>query len=163
MRDGRHLRRAIELARRARERGNHPFGAVLVDEAGNVVLEAENTVLADRDVTAHAETNLMRLASARFDSHFLARCTLYTSTEPCPMCAGAIYWGNIRRIVFGLGQEEINRISSGSLDTFQLGIPCREIFDSGDHAVEVIGPALEDEALSVHDGFWISPERLPGD
>src|SRR5213078_935467 len=111
--------------------------------------------LSGPDCTGNAETNLMRLASRRYGADFLAGCSLYTSTEPCPMCAGAIYWGNIRRIVFGLGQEEINRISSGSLDTFQLGIPCREIFDSGDHAVEVIGPALEDEALSVHDGFWI--------
>jgi tRNA(Arg) A34 adenosine deaminase TadA len=152
--DDTHLRRAIALARSARERGNHPFGALLVDGAGEVALEAENTVTADRDVTAHAELNLMRLASARFDSDFLERCTLYTSTEPCPMCAGAIYWSNIRRVVFGLSQEEINRLSRGRLDSFQLGIPCREIFESGDHAVEVIGPSLTAEARAVHDGFW---------
>src|SRR5712691_9120428 len=86
-----HLRRAIELAREAREHGNHPFGALLVDDRGNVVLEAENTVRTDKDVTAHAETNLMRMASARFEPGFLEWCTLYTSTEPCAMCAGAIY------------------------------------------------------------------------
>src|SRR6266446_9780779 len=60
-----HLRRAIELARQAREHGNHPFGALLVDHRGNVVLEAENTVRTDKDITAHAETNLMRMASRR--------------------------------------------------------------------------------------------------
>ena len=83
-----HLRRAIEVARQAREHGNHPFGALLVEHRGNVVLEAENTVRTDKDVTAHAETNLMRMASARFEPDFLERCTLYTSTEPCAMCAG---------------------------------------------------------------------------
>jgi tRNA(Arg) A34 adenosine deaminase TadA len=65
--DRQHLRRALELARQARRHGNHPFGALLVDAEGNAVLEAENTVNTDRDVTAHAETNLVRAASARFE------------------------------------------------------------------------------------------------
>ena len=119
MSDGnrRHLRRAIELAQQAREHGNHPFGALLVDGEGNVVLEAENTVRTDKDVTAHAETNLMRLASARFEPDYLERCTLYTSTEPCAMCAGAIYWGNIRRVVFATSQEQIHAVSAGTRRT----------------------------------------------
>jgi tRNA(Arg) A34 adenosine deaminase TadA len=150
----RHLHAAIELARRAREHGNHPFGALLADEEGNVVLEAENTVRTDRDVTAHAETNLMRQASARFEPDFLERCTLYTSTEPCAMCAGAIYWGNVRRVVFALSQEEIRRISGGNPANMQLEITCREVFARGDHDVEVSGPHLLDEARAVHDGFW---------
>ena len=57
-----HLRTAIEVAQKAREHGNHPFGAILVDENDRVVLEAENTVVTERDCTGHAETNLMRLA-----------------------------------------------------------------------------------------------------
>jgi tRNA(Arg) A34 adenosine deaminase TadA len=150
----RHLLAAIELARRAREHGNHPFGALLVDEDGNVVLEAENTVRTERDVTGHAETNLMRLASARFEQDFLERCTLYTSTEPCAMCAGAIYWGNVRHVVFALSQEEIRRISGGNPRNFQLEITCRELFAYGDHEVEVSGPHLLDEARAVHDDFW---------
>jgi tRNA(Arg) A34 adenosine deaminase TadA len=150
----RHLLAAIELARRAREHGNHPFGALLVDEDGNVVLEAENTVLTERDVTGHAETNLMRLASSRFDAAFLGTCTLYTSTEPCPMCAGAIYWGNVRRVVFALSQEEMRRISGGDPENFQLELTSREVFARGDHDVEVIGPHLLEQARAVHDGFW---------
>lgn len=149
-----HLRRALELARNARERGNHPFGALLVDENGNTVLESENTVRTDKDVTAHAETNLMRLATARFDGEFLERCTLYTSTEPCAMCAGAIYWGNIRHVVFGLSQEQIHSISAGNPANMQLRISSREIFERGDHAVEVSGPHLPTESLAVHAGFW---------
>jgi tRNA(Arg) A34 adenosine deaminase TadA len=152
----RHLRTAIELARRSREKGNHPFGAVLVDEDGNVVLEAENTVHAGdhADVTAHAETNLIREATVRFDRDFLGRCTIYTSTEPCAMCAGAIYWGNVRRVVFGLSEEDIRAVSDGNPDNFQIAIRAREIFERGDHKVDVSGPHLVDEARAVHDGFW---------
>src|SRR2546426_2764205 len=149
-----HLRRAIELAQQARDRGNHPFGALLVDGRGNVALEAENTVHTDNDVTAHAETNLMRAASARFAPEFLERCTLYTSTEPCAMCAGAIYWGNVRHVVFGLSQEQIQSISNGNPDNMQLAISSREIFERGDHPVEVSGPHLPRESSAVHDGFW---------
>lgn len=146
-----HLRRALELARQARDHGNHPFGALLVDHRGNVVLEAENTVRTDKDVTAHAETNLMRMASARFEPDVLERCTLYTSTEPCAMCAGAIYWGNVRRVVFGLSQEQIRSISGSAPG---LAITSREIFERGDHPVEVSGPHLPRESSAVHDGFW---------
>ena len=148
------LRRAIELARLAREHGNHPFGALLVDAKGNVVLEAENTVRTDKDVTAHAETNLMRMATRRFDRDFLGRCTLYTSTEPCAMCAGAIYWGNIRHVVFGFSQEQIHAISAGNPENMQLQLSSREVFARGDHPVEVSGPHLPKESAAVHDGFW---------
>lgn len=150
----RHLLASIELARRAREHGNHPFGALLVDEEGTVVLDAQNTVRTDRDVTAHAETNLMRMASARFEKDFLARCTLYTSTEPCAMCAGAIYWGNVRRVVFALSQAEIRRISGGNPENMQLEITSREIFARGDHRVQVNGPYLVEQARAVHEDFW---------
>ena len=83
-----HLLRAIELAQRSREKGNHPFGSVLVDTTGAVVLEAENTVVTGHDVTAHAELNLVRAAGMEFDLEGLARSALYTSTEPCAMCSG---------------------------------------------------------------------------
>jgi len=97
--DLRFIRVAIDVARKARDKGNHPFGAVLVDEQGHILMEAENTVGTEKDCTGHAETNLMRQASRKYDSDFLAKCTIYTSTEPCPMCAGAIFWGNVRRVV----------------------------------------------------------------
>jgi hypothetical protein len=75
----RHLLAAVELAGRSRAKGNHPFGALLVDADGKVVLEGENTVLTAQDCTGHAETNLMRVASKRFDPEFLSRCTLHTT------------------------------------------------------------------------------------
>jgi tRNA(Arg) A34 adenosine deaminase TadA len=99
--DVRCMRAAIAVARRSRDKGNHPFGAVLADEQGRILLEAENTAVTERDCTGHAETNLIRQAVRVYDADFLARCTLYTSTEPCPMCAAAIFWGNVRRVVYG--------------------------------------------------------------
>ena len=150
----RHLRRAIELARQARERGNHPFGALLVDGDGTVLLEAENTIRSDRDVTAHAETNLVRMATHKFPKEFLAHCTVYTSTEPCVMCTGAIFWSNVRRVVFGLDQAGIREIIAGDPENFHISINARELFAQGDHRVEISGPHLLDEARAVHDGFW---------
>jgi tRNA(Arg) A34 adenosine deaminase TadA len=152
--DERHLLAAIEVSRRAREHGNPPFGALLVDRNGRVVLEAENTVATARDCTGHAETNLMRVASARFDAEFLRGCTCYTSTEPCAMCAGALYWGDVRRVVFGLGADRLHRLIRRNPENINLPISCREIFASGEHEVDVSGPQLEQQALAVHDGYW---------
>lgn len=149
---------AIDIAGRARENGNHPFGALLADEAGNILLEAENTVVtgrdgAGKDCTGHAETNLMRMASRQYNPEFLARCTLYTSTEPCPMCSGAIFWGNVRRVVYGLSQEGLYEMI-GADDEEALPLPCRDVFFRGRKPIEVIGPLLEEEARQVHEGFW---------
>jgi tRNA(Arg) A34 adenosine deaminase TadA len=148
-----HLLAAIELARRAREHGNHPFGALLVDAGGEVVLEAENTVLTEHDCTNHAELNLVRASSRRFDEATLGGCTLYASTEPCAMCAGAIYWSGIGRVVFALSGAALNAMVEGGEEA-ELSLPCREVFSRGGHAVDVSGPNLEAEAGAVHEGFW---------
>ena len=103
----RHLLGAIDLARRSREKGNHPFGSLLVDPEGGCLLEAENTVVTGRDRTAHAELNLVRITSNQFEFEFLQGCTLYASTEPCAMCAGAIYWSGIGRVVYALSSETL--------------------------------------------------------
>ena len=150
--DLQHLRTAIALAWRAREHGNHPFGAVLVDDQNQVVLQAENTVVTARDCTGHAETNLMRQASQRFSPEQLAACTLYTSTEPCALCAGAIYWGKVGRVVYALSEVDLYTIVGPSPD--QLQLPCREVFARSQRSIEVLGPALEAEAKAVHAGFW---------
>src|SRR2546428_13828185 len=103
--DDRYLLAAIELAKKARDNGNHPFGALLVDANGNVVVESQNTVVTGRDRIGHAETNVMREATERFEPEFLQGCTLYSSCEPCAMCAGATFWGNWPRAWFPLSRE----------------------------------------------------------
>lgn len=141
------LRSAIALAARARERGDQPHGALLADETGRILLEAENTQVTERDFTGHAETNLLRLAARRLDPATLATCTLYASTEPCPMCAGAIQMSAVGRVVYALGAERL---------LARAGIPnprrpsCREVLERSGRPVEVLGPALENEALANH-------------
>ena len=151
--DEQHLLAAIELSRSARGRGNQPFGSLLVDADGNVVLEAENTTVTDQDLAGHAELNLMRDAARRFGRDFLAGCTLYASTEPCAMCAGAIYWGNVRRVVFALSTERF-LATFAHPDEPGLMLPCRDVFARGGHPVDVVGPQLDDQALEAHQGYW---------
>ena len=152
--DLQYLQRAIQVAQNARNHGNHPFGAILVDENNQVLLEAENSVITGSDCTGHAETNLMRLASQHFPPEKLATCTLYTSTEPCAMCSGAIYWGNVGRVVYALSEVALYEIVGPSPD--QLVLSSREVFAHSQRKVEVEGPALEldAEARAVHAGFW---------
>lgn len=149
-----HLHTAINVAQNARDHGNHPFGAILVDENNQVLLQAENSVVTGRDCTGHAETNLMRLATQNFSAEELSTCTLYTSTEPCAMCSGAIYWGNVGRVVYALSEVALYEIIGPAPD--QLLLPCREVFAHSQRKVEVEGPALDldKEARAVHAGFW---------
>lgn len=149
-----YLRQAIKIAKRARENGNHPFGALLVSQAGEVLLEAENTVVTERDVTGHAETNLVRNAFKRFDKDVLEQATLYTSTEPCAMCSGAIYWSGISKVVFALSEEGLLELTGSNDENPTMHLPCREVLGSGQRPIEVIGPMLEEEAKRVHEGFW---------
>jgi len=152
--DLQHLRTAIQVAQDARNHDNHPFGAILVDENNQVLLKAENTVNTGKDCTGHAETNLMRLATQNFPPEKLATCTLYTSTEPCAMCAGAIYWGNVGRVVYALSEVGLYDIIGPSPE--HLLLPCREVFARSQRQVQVAGPAMEldEEARAVHAGFW---------
>jgi len=153
------LRRAFAVARRAHARGNHPFGAILVSAAGDVLIETENGFLPDRDMTAHAERLLATQASKQFDSRVLAGCTLYTSAEPCAMCAGAIYWAGIGRLVFGLSERRLKTMTGDHAENPTLDLPCRTVFAAGQRRVDVIGPLLEDEAAALHAGVWNASQR----
>ena len=144
----RFARQAIELARQAREAGNHPFGALLVLD-GDVIASAQNTVHTDRDPTAHAETNLVARAIREFSPEQIRRSVLYTSCEPCAMCVGKMYWAGIRTIVYALSAEELAQLAGGS-----FLVPCRELLARAAEPVTVIGPLLLNDALDVHLGYW---------
>jgi tRNA(Arg) A34 adenosine deaminase TadA len=146
--DDQFLRQTVELARQARIAGNHPFGSLLVLD-GAVVLTAQNTVSTDRDPTAHAETNLVADAIARLDPERIGRSTLYTSCEPCAMCAGTIYWAGIRSVVFALSSQELAVFAGGD-----FLVPCRELFARAVSPVEIVGPRPVAGASEVHVGFW---------
>jgi tRNA(Arg) A34 adenosine deaminase TadA len=150
------LEQAIAVAGHAREHGNHPFGALLADAKGTVLLTAENTVVTGSDATGHAETNLVRLASARYSASDMAGLTLYSSAEPCAMCSGAIYWSGIGAVVFGLAETDLYAIIGDDPQNPTLVLPCRSVFAAGRRSVTVRGPFEIDGAKEVHAGFWRS-------
>lgn len=142
------VRQALALARSARDRGNHPFGALLAI-GDRILLSAENSVVTDGDPSRHAELNLLQLAWARLEKSEIEAATLYTSTEPCPMCTGAIYYSAIPRIVYSLSQAGLSGITGG-----RFSLPCTYLLDLAARKTEVVGPVLEDEGRLVHSGFW---------
>jgi tRNA(Arg) A34 adenosine deaminase TadA len=145
------LRRAFDVARRSRESGDHPFGSVLADGEGRALMEQGNGYsAAGNDRTAHAESLLASRAARAYDLAFLARCTLYTSAEPCAMCAGAIYWAGIGRIVYGQTEQSLKAITGDPT----LDLPCEIVFLAGQRPTEVVGPLLEDEAVALQADFW---------
>ena len=148
-----HLARALDVARLSRVNGNHPFGAILVAGDG-AVLESQNTVVTAGDPTGHAESNLVRLASARLTAAELRTSILYTSTEPCVMCSGAIYWAGIGRVVYALPEQLLGQMVPEQGGEPTMDLPCREVFARGGNTVIVAGPALVAEAADVHAGFW---------
>jgi tRNA(Arg) A34 adenosine deaminase TadA len=147
------LRHAIKVSHRARQNGNHPFGAILVHN-NTVLLEAENTVNSQKDATGHAETNLMRLASQRLPPEILAESTLYSSCEPCAMCSGAMYWTGVRRLVYALPEAALYALTGSNPNNPTMHLPCREVLARGQGVFEILGPALETEALEAHHNFW---------
>lgn len=151
------LRQAIDLARSARNDGRHPFGALIVNQSGEILVRARNNAVRPAgDPTQHAEMLACAEAGKRMSEDILATCTLYTSTEPCAMCAGAIYWTGIGRVVFGLAETGLLRYTGTHTENPTLDLPCREIFARGQKKIAVSGPLLEDEAGRVHEGFWVS-------
>ncbi|MFC1437501.1 nucleoside deaminase [Streptacidiphilus sp. N1-10] len=151
--DRQFLTLAIALADLSRRAGNHPFGALLV-LGGEAVLQACNSVVTENDATGHAETNLVRLASRSYGRAELAKATLYTSSEPCAMCSGAVYWSGIGRVVYALGEDELLALTGASEENPTMALPCRTVFAAGQRPIEVAGPYLREQAAAVHHGFW---------
>lgn len=143
-----HVTRAIELAEESIEAGNTPFGALLVAD-GEVVRESRNTTLTDGDVSAHPELKLARWAGRELDAAERADCTMYASTEPCPMCATGIHYAGIGRIVFGVDGETLDGLAGGVVT-----IPCEEVLRRAGGDASVAGPIAVDAAMAVHESFY---------
>lgn len=151
-----YLERAIEISKEARESGNTPFGALLVDSEGNIIMEQGNVEITDKKCTGHAETALAERASMEYSKEFLWGCTLYTTAEPCAMCSGAIYWANIGRVVYGMTEKRLLELTGSNEQNPTFNLPCRKIFSKGQKDIVVIGPIVEveKEAAKVHEGYW---------
>lgn len=151
-----YLKKCNQLALRSVEEGNTPFGAVLLDQEGTILLEQGNVELTQHKATGHAETQLAERASQHYSKDFLASCTLVTSVEPCCMCAGAIYWAGIGRVVYGVTERDLLALTGDNDINPTLDLSCRQVFAAGQRAIEVIGPVPEvrDELLEIHRRYW---------
>ena len=139
------MRAAIAASRAAMAAGNMPYGAVLVSPAGKQLFSAQNNQITSGDCTGHAETALVREATAALGADALRGATVYASGEPCAMCAGAMFWAGIRRVVFGIPQPVMAEVAGGDL----LPIGCAAVLAGSTPPVVVEGPLLQDEAVAV--------------
>ncbi|MFM0287046.1 nucleoside deaminase [Paraburkholderia megapolitana] len=148
----RHLRRACVVAERATLLGHHPFGALLVGPDQETVLMEQGNV----DTVNHAESVLARVAASNFTPQYLWGCTLYTTVEPCCMCAGTAYWANIGRVVFGMTEERLLEATGDHHENPTMSVSSRYVFGHGQKPVELIGPVveIEDEVMRVQRAFW---------
>jgi len=158
-RDGRYLRKAVVWSHAARRRGNLPFGAVIVSATNEVLAEAHCDTAETGDATGHAELNAVRaLAERKLPpealAEVLAGATIYASGEPCVMCAGAIFWVGIGRVVFGIDAERLRVFRGDHADQRDIALSCRDVFRASPRPIECIGPALIDEAVAAHVGAW---------
>jgi tRNA(Arg) A34 adenosine deaminase TadA len=146
-----HLRRCIELAREARDRGDEPFGSILVGGDGTVLAERSNQVVTDHDVTAHPELWLAAWASRHLSPADSAAATLYTSGESCAMCSGAQVWAGIGRLVFVMSGEQLGAKRGPGGPSLRLS--SREVFARGHAEIVAEGPVdeLVDDVLALFD------------
>jgi tRNA(Arg) A34 adenosine deaminase TadA len=148
----RHLRRANDLAIASLQSGRHPFGALLVaPDQETVLLEQENI-----DTVNHAEAVLARAAWEVRSPEELWDCTLYTTVEPCVMCAGTQYWANIGRLVYGISELQLLAVTGNHPANPTFNLPCRSVFERGQKPIKVWGPIAEvaTEILAIHQDFW---------
>ena len=131
----RHLRRANAVAQAAMEAGHHPFGALLVAPDGETVLLEQRNV----DSVNHAEAVLARDAARQFAPDVLWDCTLYTTVEPCAMCAGTQYWAHIGKLVYGMSEQRLLQLTGNHAENPTLDLPCREVFARGQKAMHGVG------------------------
>jgi tRNA(Arg) A34 adenosine deaminase TadA len=148
----RHLRRTIEVADRAVGMGRHPFGAILVAPDNETVLLEQCNI----DTVNHAESTLARVAATSYPADYLWHCTLYSSVEPCCMCAGTSYWANIGRVVFGMTEQALLQHTGNHAENPTMSVSSRYVFDHCQKPVELIGPvpALEGEIAAQQKAFW---------
>lgn len=151
--DKEHLRHAISLAYKATALGNEPYASILVGPDGEFLLEGLNSCLAGRDSTGHGEMNVIRQASQKYDPDFLWKCSIYVPGTPCPMCACAIFYSNIGRVVSAIQINDSDDYKEWNLATLSLSL--REILQRGNKDIVIDGPypELTEECLKKLEGF----------
>lgn len=148
----RYLRRSNEVAKRAVSMGHHPFGSILVGPDNETVLLEQCNI----DPVNHAESTLARVAATNYPPEYLWGCTLYTSVEPCCMCAGTAYWASIGRVVFGMTEHDLLRETDNHVENPTMSVVSRYVFDHCQKPVELIGPVPEiiPEVVALQRELW---------
>jgi tRNA(Arg) A34 adenosine deaminase TadA len=146
-----HLLHANEVGRRAMNHGHHPFGAILVGPEGQILIEQGNVTTVE-----HADTVLAQRAARDYSPDYLWNCTIYTSVEPCAMCAGTVYWANIGQLIFGMTEAGLLQITGDHHENPTMSVGAQYVFDHGQKPISLIGPVPEvgAEIASLHSGFW---------
>lgn len=127
------------------KKGDLPYGAVIVKE-NEIVIRGYNTAQRDSDVSAHGEINALRAFTKKYGYSLeaLQGYTLYTTCEPCPMCAAACVWAGVSQVVFGASTKQLI-----NLNTKQIDIPCKNVVEKSFQNIEVIGGILSNECLEL--------------
>ncbi|TWC65060.1 nucleoside deaminase [Herbaspirillum sp. SJZ099] len=139
------MRLAIDASEQALKRGDMPFGATLVSPAGEVLMVEMNNQNTAQDCTGHAEMVLVRRAQKELGLAAMRGATVYASGEPCAMCAGAMFWGGVGRVVFAASTVQIGEALGGAV----LPLRTADAVEGASPVVEVIGSLLANEAVSV--------------
>lgn len=146
--DTKFMKRALELAKETVKYGNEPFGALLVKD-NKVVLTGENQIHTKSDPTYHAELGIIRDFCSSQKITDLSEYTLYTSCEPCCMCAGAMVWSSLGRMVYSLGHDELAEIAG-----FNIMIGSEEIFSKSPNRPDVVKGVLKEVVIPVYVDYF---------
>jgi tRNA(Arg) A34 adenosine deaminase TadA len=148
MNDDQLMHRVFELATQARRAGSHPF-ATVVSLDRRVIIEQFDETAITGDPTGHPEIEAIRALCRSHDPIVLRKCTLYTNVEPCPMCAGAIHYSGIGRLVYSVSRGRFDELVAAHRGRGPKRYDgCRAIIEDGG-ITTIIGPFLEDDGIGV--------------
>lgn len=144
-----HMNRAFELAREAADRGDRPFGSVLVRD-DEVVMEDSNRVVTEDDIRRHPELHLAYRAAQELDPETRKKTVMYTSTEPCPMCSSGIRRAGLGRVVYSVSGAELAEVTGDDAP-----VSSTEVLGA---TTDVVKGLLNDTGRRIHDDYYGSPK-----
>lgn len=148
------MREAIKEARIAKNAGDYAVGAVIVDGGGRIISQASNRSKRDESPIAHAETLAIIRASEKLGTRHLLDCILYSTHEPCPMCAAVAVWARLKGIVYGAVISDMANYRNNHLDQQNylwrtIDISCQEILDKSTGKLELVKEFMRDECVKL--------------
>lgn len=131
------MQKAIGLAKESAKKGNYALASVIV-KGDEIISIGMNKLKTSNDPTLHGEIDAIRNACKKLGSHYLKECVLYTTHEPCPMCASAAIWAKMKGIVFGAYKEDSLKKSGENFSWRQINISCKDVLLKGEPKLEIV-------------------------